>query len=96
MDIVPNGYERTREGAGNFPGDWPDHCGGGGSGGGWWRVEGEKLCKLVLKGLLIVKDGRLGDQDCAHVSSEGLYILADEDVVLLGLIPVGLEMSSEV
>ena len=35
-------------------------------------------------------------QDCAHVSSEGLYILADEDSVLFGLIPVGLETSSEV
>ena len=59
-------------------------------------MEGEKLCKLVLKGLLIVKDGRLVGQDCAHVSSEGLHILADEDSVLLGLIPVGLEKSSEV
>ena len=59
-------------------------------------MEGEKLCKLVLKGLLIAKDGRLVGQDCAHVSSEGLYILVDEDSVLLGLILVGLETSSEV
>ena len=58
--------------------------------------KGEKLCKLVLKGLLIAKDGGLVGQDCAHVSSEGLHILADEDAVLLGLIPVGLETSSEV
>ena len=35
-------------------------------------------------------------QDCAHVSSEGLHILADEDSILLGLIPVCLETSSEV
>ena len=57
---------------------------------------GEKLCKLVLKGLLIAKDGRLVGQDCAHVSLKGLHILAAEDAVLLGLIPVGLEKSSEV
>ena len=40
-----------------------------------------------------MEDGRLVGQDCVHVSSEGLHILADEDSVLLGLIPVGLEMS---
>ena len=59
-------------------------------------MEGEKLGKLVLKGLLIAKDGCLVGQDYAHVSSEGLHILADEDSVLLGLILVGLETSSEV
>ena len=59
-------------------------------------MEGEKLCKLVLKGLLIAKDVRLVGQDYAHFSLEGLHILADEDSVLLGLIPVGLETSSEV
>ena len=35
-------------------------------------------------------------QDGAHVSAEGLHILADEDSVLLGLIPKGLEMSCNV
>ena len=34
-------------------------------------MEGEKLGKLVLKGLLMAKDGRLVGQDCGHVSSEG-------------------------
>ena len=43
-----------------------------------------------------MEDGRLVGQDYAHVSSEGLHILADEDSVLLGLIPVGLEKSCEV
>ena len=33
---------------------------------------------------------------CSYVGAEGLHILADEDSVLLGLIPVGLETSSEV
>ena len=59
-------------------------------------MEGEKLCKMVMKGLMIVKDGRLVGQDCEHVNSEGLHILADKDSVLLGLILVGLETSSEV
>ena len=54
------------------------------------------MCKPILKGLLIAKDGLLISQDCAHVSSEGLHILADEDSVLLGLIPINLETSSEV
>ena len=45
---------------------------------------------------MIAEDGRLVGQDCAHVSSKSLYILADEDLVLLGLIPVGLETTYEV
>ena len=51
---------------------------------------------MVLEGLLVTEDGRLFDQNGAHVSSEGLHILANEDSVLLGLILVGLKMSSEV
>ena len=43
-----------------------------------------------------MEDGRLVGQDRAHVSSEGLHILTNEDTVLLGLIPVGLETSCEV
>ena len=43
-----------------------------------------------------MEDGRLVGQDCGHVNSEGLHILADEDSMLLGLISIGLEMSSEV
>ena len=59
-------------------------------------MEGEELRELVLDGLLIMEDGRLVGHNGAHVSMEGLHILADEDSVLLGLIPVGLETSSEV
>ena len=59
-------------------------------------MESEKLGKLVLKGLLSMKDGSLVGQNCAHVGSEGLHILADEDAVLLSLIPKGLETGSEV
>ena len=35
-----------------------------------------------------MEDGRLVVHDGAHVGSEGIHILADEDSVLLGLIPV--------
>ena len=51
---------------------------------------------MVLKGLLIVEDGRLIGQDGAHVSAEDLHILANEDSMLLSLIPEGLETSCKV
>ena len=59
-------------------------------------MEGEKLRELVLDGLLIAEDGRLVVHDDAHVGTKGLHIQVDEDPVLLGLIPIGLETSSEV
>ena len=59
-------------------------------------MESEKLGKLVLKRLLSTNDGGLVSQNCAHVNPEGLHILADEDVVLMGLISEGLERGSEV
>ena len=59
-------------------------------------MEREKLGKLVLKGLLSMKDGGLVGQNCAHVGPEGLHILADEYAMLLGLILEGLETGSEV
>ena len=59
-------------------------------------VDGKELRELVLDGLLIAEDGRLVGHDGAHVGTEGLHILADEDSMLLGLIPIGLESSSEV
>ena len=43
-----------------------------------------------------MKDGRLVGQDGAHIGAEALHILADEDSVLLGVIPIGLKTSSEV
>ena len=59
-------------------------------------MKGEELGKLILDGLLIAEDGRLVVHDCAHVGSEGIHILVDEDSVLLGLIPVRIRSSSEV
>ena len=59
-------------------------------------MEGEELRELVLDGLLITEYGHLVGHDGTHVGTEGLHILVDEDSVLLGLIPIGLEMISEV
>ena len=59
-------------------------------------MKGEELGQLILEGLLIVEDGCLVMHDGAHVGVEGLHILADEDPVLLGLIPVGIKSSREV
>ena len=59
-------------------------------------MKGEELGKLILEGLLIGEDGRLVVHDCAHVVSEGIHVPADEDPVLLGLIPVRIKSSSEV
>ena len=53
-------------------------------------MKGEELGQLILDGLLIVEDIRLVMHDGAHVGSEGLHILVDEDPVLLGLIPIGI------
>ena len=59
-------------------------------------MKGKELGQLILEGLLIAENGRLVMYDGAHVGTEGLHILADEDLVLLGLIPVGIKSSSEV
>ena len=59
-------------------------------------MKGEKLGKLLLDRLLVAEDGRLVMHDYAHVGSECIHILVDEDPVLLGLIPVSIKSSSEV
>ena len=59
-------------------------------------MKSEELGQLILKGLLIAEDGRLVMHDGAHVGVEGLHILADEDPMLLGLIPVCIKPSSEI
>ena len=59
-------------------------------------MKGEKLSKLILDGLLITEDGHLVVHDGAHVGPESLHIWADEDPVLLGLIPVCIKLRSEV
>ena len=59
-------------------------------------MKGEELCHLILEGLLIAEDSRLVMQDSAHVDAKGPHILGDEDLVLLGLIPVCIKTGSEV
>ena len=43
-----------------------------------------------------MEDGCLIVHDGAHVGAEGLHILANEDSMLLGLIPVCIKTSNEV
>ena len=59
-------------------------------------MKGEELGKLLLEGMLVTEDGCLVVHDCAHVGPECIHIPANEDPVLLGLIPVHIKSSSEV
>ena len=59
-------------------------------------MKSEELGQLILEGVLIAEDGHLVMHDSAHVGTEGLYILADKDSMLLGLIPVCIKSSNEV
>ena len=49
-------------------------------------MKGKELGKLLLDGLLVAEHGRLVVHDCAHVGLECIHVLADGDLVLLGLI----------
>ena len=42
-------------------------------------MKGEELGILLLDGLLVAKNGLLVEHDCAHVSLEGVHVLADVD-----------------
>ena len=59
-------------------------------------MKGEELGKLLLDGLLVVEDGCLVVHEYAYVGPECIHILADEDLLLLGLILVLIKSSSEV
>ena len=59
-------------------------------------MKGEELGKLLLDGLLVAEDGRLVVHDCANVGPKCIHILANEDPVLLGVIPVRIKLSNEV
>ena len=59
-------------------------------------MKGEELWKLLLDGLLVAEDGHLVVYDYAHVSLECIHVLADSDLVLLGLIPVRIKSSGEI
>ena len=59
-------------------------------------MKGEELGKLLLDGLLVAENGRLVAHDCAHVDPKCIHVLADGDLVLLGLIPVHIESGGQV
>ena len=59
-------------------------------------MKGEELGKLFLDGLLVAQNGRLVAHYCGHVGLECVHVLADEDLVLLGLIPGRIESGDQV
>ena len=59
-------------------------------------MKGKELGKLLLDGFLVADNGRLVVRACMHVGSKCIHILADENLELLGLIPVRIKLSSEV
>ena len=59
-------------------------------------MKGEGLGKMLLDRLLVVEDGRSIAHEGAHVGLECFHVLANRDLVLLGLIPVRIKSSSEV
>ena len=59
-------------------------------------MKGDELGKLLLDGLLVAEDGRLVVHDCEHVGLECIHVLANGDLVLLGLIPVQIKSGGEV
>ena len=58
-------------------------------------MEREELCELGLHNLLLLENDGLIGQNCAHVSTQGLHVLSNEDSVLLGLIPEYVETLSK-
>ena len=59
-------------------------------------MKGKKLGKLLLDGLLIAQNGHLVAHDCVHVCPERVHVLANRDLVLLGLIPVRIKSGGQV
>ena len=59
-------------------------------------MKGQELGKLLLDGLLVAQNGRLVAHYCVHVCLEYVYVLADESLVLLGLIPLRIESGGQV
>ena len=51
-------------------------------------MKDEELGKLLLDGLMVAENGRLVAHHYAHVSPKCVHVLADGDLVLLGLILV--------
>ena len=49
-------------------------------------MECEKLGKLGLQGLLLLKNSGLIGQHYAHIGAKRLHVLCEKDSVLLGLV----------
>ena len=59
-------------------------------------MKGKELGKLLLDGLLVAQNGRLVAHDGVHVCPERVHVLADGDLVFLGLIPVCIKSGCQV
>ena len=59
-------------------------------------MKGEELGKLLVDGLLVAHNGRLVAHHYVHVCLERVHVLADGDLVLLGLILVHIESRDQV
>ena len=59
-------------------------------------MKSEELGKLLLDGLLVAHNGHLVAHYCVHVCPEYVHVLANGDLVLLGLIPVRIESGGQV
>ena len=56
----------------------------------------EKLGELLLDGLLVAQNDRLVVQDGVHVCLERVHVLANGDLVFLGLIPIRVQLCGQV
>ena len=59
-------------------------------------MKGEELGKLLLDGLLVAQNGRMVAHYCVHVGPERVHVLANGDLVLLGLIPIRIKSGGQV
>ena len=59
-------------------------------------LKGEELGKLLLDGLLVAQNSSLVKHDSVHVRPKHVHILADRDLVLLGLIPIRIKSGYQV
>ena len=59
-------------------------------------MKGEELGKLLLDGLLGAQDGHLVTHYRVYVCPKRVHVLAEGDLVLLGLITICIESGSQV
>ena len=59
-------------------------------------MKGEKLGKLLLDGLLLAQNGCLVVHGGVHVCPKRVHVLADGDLVFLGLIPLRIKSGCQV